>query len=73
MPSPLFANGPGTAQAGHFLTNHDFWVCVQAASAIPEDGRQAWALNQLRDVAGQADASVTVRNGAKAVLDILDR
>lgn len=70
---PLFANGPGTAQAGHFRTNHNFWACVQAANAIPEDGREEWALRQLRDVAGQADASVTVRNGATAVLDIFDR
>jgi hypothetical protein len=70
---PLFANGPGTALAGHFLTNHNFWASVQAASAIPETGRREWALRQLRNVAGQADASVTVRNGARAVLEVLDR
>ena len=69
---PLFANGPGTSLAGHFLTNHNFWASIRAASAIPEEGRQEWALRQLRDVAGQADASVTVRNGARAVLEVLD-
>jgi hypothetical protein len=70
---PLFANGPGTTIAGHFLANHNFWASIRAADAIPEDGRREWALCQLRDVAGQADASVTVRNGAKAVLELLDR
>lgn len=68
---PLFANGPGAGEGNDCLIHHNYWVSVEAAAAIPQDDRRAWALAQLAAKARQTDGSITVRNGCRGTLDAL--
>ena len=68
---PVFANGGGTSQAGNFLAHHNYWASDLYASKVPTRGRKKWAIKQLEQIVANRKASITVRNGCKAALEIL--
>jgi hypothetical protein len=69
---PMFAHGTGSSAAGRMLAHHNYWASDESAARIPARRRARWATDTLRSLGEDPKVSVTIRNGARAALEVLE-